>query len=118
MNKLQFAGAEPRTIGATPAPTVDYDDQARAKMRDRWHRLTEADAPEWADLRLPARTRLAAACAQLIDTGILQRADIMRIGEVSLPQASLDIRAILAAAPEFMTYDKVNRCYRHNMPSD
>lgn len=74
--------------------------------------LTTADAPAWAGLRLAARNRLAAACRHLIDNGTLQRADIMRLGEVSQPQASLDIRAILERAPELMEYDTAARCYR------
>lgn len=82
-----------------------------AAMSDFEH-LTKADAKEWADLRLPARQRLAASCKHLIDNGTLQRADIMRIGEVSQPQASLDIKAIIAAAPELMEYDKQARCYK------
>ena len=74
--------------------------------------LTKADAPAWAGLRLAARNRLASACRHLIDTGQLNRADIMRLGEVSQPQASLDISAILTRAPELMEYDTAGRCYR------
>jgi hypothetical protein len=74
--------------------------------------LTKPEAEAWAGLKLPARTRLANACRHLIDNGTLQRADIMRLGEVSQPQASLDIRAILERAPDLMTYDKAAKCYR------
>lgn len=81
-------------------------------MTTKFDHLTTAEAEAWAGLKLPARTRLAAACGHLIGTGTLQRADIMRLGEVSQPQASLDIREILERAPELMTYDKVARCYR------
>ncbi len=77
--------------------------------------LTKPEADAWAGLKLPARTRLAAACRHLIDAGTLQRADIMRLGEVSQPQASLDIRAILERVPELMTYDKAAKCYRLNV---
>jgi len=74
--------------------------------------LTKPEAEEWAGLKLPVRTRLAAACRHVIDAGQLQRADIMRLGEVSQPQASLDIRLILERAPAFLTYDKAAKCYR------
>lgn len=79
-------------------------------MMDFGH-LTNADAKEWDGLRLPARMRLAAACKHLIDNGELQRADVMQIGEVSMPQASLDLRQILQRAPDFMEHDKSRRCY-------
>jgi hypothetical protein len=81
-------------------------------MTTKFDHLAKPDAEEWAGLRLPARTRLAAVCDHLIKTGTLQRADIVTIGEVSVPQASLDIRAILERAPELMTYDASGRCYR------
>lgn len=73
--------------------------------------LTNPDAKEWDGLRLPARTRIASACRHLMENGELQRADVMRIGEVSQPQASGDIRQILDRVPEFMEYDKSRRCY-------
>jgi hypothetical protein len=78
----------------------------------KFDHLTKPEAEAWAGLKLPARTRLAGACRHLIDTGSLQRADIMRLGEVSQPQASLDIRAILERAPDLMTYDKAAKRYR------
>lgn len=78
----------------------------------KFEELTRPDAKAWEGLRLPARTRLAAATRLLIERGTLQRADVMALGEVSEPQASLDIRQILNRVPELMEYDTVNRCYR------
>lgn len=78
----------------------------------KFDHLAKPDAEAWAGLRLPARTRLAAVAAHVIKTGTLQRSDIVAIGEVSVPQASLDIRAILKRAPELMEYDASARCYR------
>lgn len=78
----------------------------------KFDHLAKPDAEAWKGLRLAARTRLAAVAAHLIATGTLQRADIVTIGEVSVPQASLDIKAILSRAPDLMTYDASGRCYR------
>lgn len=74
--------------------------------------LTRPDAKAWEGLRLAARTRLAAATRLLMEKGTLQRADVMALGEISQPQASLDIREMLNRVPELMEYDKVGRCYR------
>jgi hypothetical protein len=90
---------------------------ARIRAGLTFGHLTTADAKAWAGLKLPARNRMAAACRHLLDTGTLQRSDIMRLGEVSKPQASLDIRLIIERAPELMTYDKVARCYRLAEPA-
>jgi hypothetical protein len=70
---------------------------------------THADA--WGDLRLPARKRMARAFAILLRTGALNRSDIQRIGEVSVAQASTDLRLmqILTGA---LLYDKSAKCYR------
>ena len=78
----------------------------------KFDHLAKPDAEAWKGLRLAARTRLATVVAHVIKTGTLQRSDIVTIGEVSVPQASLDIRAILTRAPELMTYDASARCYR------
>ena len=66
----------------------------------------------WCGLRIQVRQRLARAVAQLLDTGELRRADIQRFGEVSTPQASLDIREIMQRMPGLMFYDKSMKCYR------
>jgi hypothetical protein len=80
-------------------------------MTTAFGHLTKADDNVWEGLRLAARMRLAAACKHLIETGQLQRADVMRIGEVSQPQASLDLRQIMERAPDFMEHNKSKRCY-------
>ena len=74
--------------------------------------LRSADAPAWEGLRLSIRSRYAAACCHLLDHGTIQRADVMRIGEVSRPQASLDLRGIQERCPGLMVYDKTARCYK------
>ena len=66
----------------------------------------------WHGLRIQVRQRLAAAVAHLRETGSLRRADIMRIGEVSVPQASADINLIKARMPNLMEYDLSEKCYR------
>lgn len=43
--------------------------------------------------------------------GEVQRADLMRIFGVSLPQASVDINEFLAARPAAIQYDKTRRRY-------
>ncbi len=91
--------------------------EAQEETRERFAHLAKPDATEWQKFRLPARRRLSAACKHLLDNGTLQRADIMELGEVSQPQASLDIKAILDRAPGLMEYDKVGRCYRLNSSS-
>jgi hypothetical protein len=50
------------------------------------------DPNAWGDLRLAVRMRLAASFKYLLHTGHLNRADVQRIGEVSIAQASADIR--------------------------
>lgn len=82
----------------------DVDDRLAALARD--------DAPEWKGLKLPARIRLAKACQHLRKTGELNRSDIIRIGEVSRPQAALDLREIRRRAPWAIQYDFIAKCYR------
>lgn len=66
----------------------------------------------WAGLRLHVRQRLDAAVAHLKKTGQLRRADIQRIAEVSVPQASADIKEIKSRMPGLMEYDPSAKCYR------
>ncbi len=77
-----------------------------------WQKLVNQSASEWSGLRLPVRNRLAAACRHLLSEKKLQLADIMRMSEVSRPQASLDIRLIMNRAPGLMEYDRASKCYR------
>ena len=81
-------------------------------MNERIKALGRDDAPEWRGLKLSARLRLAKAVRHLAATGELNRSDLVAIGEISVPQASLDLREIRARAPWLMTYDNVARCYR------
>lgn len=66
----------------------------------------------WHGLRIQVRQRLAKAVEHLCVTGSLRRADIMRIGEVSVPQASADINEIKRRMPRLMEYDTSEKCYR------
>ena len=72
---------------------------------------TDPNAPTWKGLRLAVRRRLAGAVAHLIATGKLGRADIQRIGEISVPQASLDLKMIRRRCRGLMTYDKTRKAY-------
>ena len=74
--------------------------------------LQEPDAKEWEGLKLAVRARYAVVCKHLLRHGTIQRADVMRLGEVSMPQSSLDLRGIQERVPGLMTYDKTARCYR------
>lgn len=65
----------------------------------------------WCGLRIQVRQRLAAAVAHLHETGKLRRADIQRFGEVSTPQASMDIQTIKLRMPNLMEYDPSEKCY-------
>lgn len=69
-----------------------------------------------AGLRLQVRHRLHAAIRHLQSTGSLNRADIVRIGEVSIPQASSDINEIKKRFPGLMAYDPSRKCYRPIKP--
>lgn len=66
----------------------------------------------FADRRLAQRRRIVEAIQFLAHYGRLNRADIERIGEVSTPQASIDLRLIQERMPDLMIYDRVARCYR------
>lgn len=66
----------------------------------------------WQGLRIQVRRRLSEAVDHLRQTGQLRRADIMRIGEVSVPQASADINEIKKRMPRLMEYDPSEKCYR------
>jgi hypothetical protein len=72
---------------------------------------TSPDSDTWRGLRLAVRTRLAAAMRHLLNHGTLNRADIQRIGEVSTPQASADIR-LIEERTKALTYDVRAKCYR------
>lgn len=76
---------------------------------ERAERLIQAARPEddeaWRGLRPAVRARLAAAVDHLTLTGSLNRADIMRIGEVTAAQASHDLREIKARCPGLLRYD-------------
>lgn len=80
-------------------------------VKERHRHLIVSSAPEWEGKRKPARVRMAQICNHILETGELQRADVMRICEVSMPQASIDIRDVMKAAPDLMHYDKSRRCY-------
>lgn len=62
-------------------------------------------------LRKPQRERIAHAIGLLIERGYLNRGDIVRHGEVSVPQASADIAAIKSLAPTLMRYDTALKSY-------
>lgn len=74
--------------------------------------LKSPDATEWRGLRLPARSRLAVICGHVLAGNTLRLADAMTLGEISRPQASLDIRAIMDRAPGFLEYDKSAKYYK------
>lgn len=70
------------------------------------------DDAVWGGLRLAQRERLSAAVRHLHDTGSLRRKDIMQLGEVSVPQASIDINEIKRRLPALLEYDGQAKCYR------
>jgi hypothetical protein len=72
---------------------------------------TEIDSPVWAGLKLAVRQRLAAAVTRLKFSGRLGRADLVEIGEISIPQASNDLAEIQRRLPGLMRYDRTRRCY-------
>jgi len=65
----------------------------------------------WAGLRPGVRVRLAKAVEHLMRTGSLNRADIVRIGEVTYAQASHDLSQIKARCPDLMRYDVSSKRY-------
>jgi len=78
------------------------------KSKIEW---TDWNAEIWRGLRLPVRIRLAGAFDHLLKNGTLNRADIIRIGEVSLPTAAGDIR-IMQERTGALVYDVRAKCYR------
>lgn len=62
-------------------------------------------------LRPAVRMRLQRAIDLLKETGRLQRLDIQRIGEVSVPTASKDIAEINKRFPGLMKYDRSAKAY-------
>lgn len=73
--------------------------------------MIDASDKRLCGLRLSVRERLARAINHAQKTGTLNRADICRIGEVSVPQASADIREIMARFPRLLAYDKSAKVY-------
>lgn len=69
------------------------------------------DDDTWAGLRPAVRMRLRQAVAKLRLSGTLNRKDIETIGEVSTPQASVDLREIIARCPGLMRYDRSLKTY-------
>jgi len=63
------------------------------------------DAGLWEGLRPAVRARLAMAVEHVMHTGSLNRADIMRIGEVTAAQASHDLTQIIRRCPDLLRYD-------------
>lgn len=74
--------------------------------------VTNPDADVWRGLRLQVRQRCAAAIRKLIETGALNRQDIMDYGEVSVAQASLDLREIQKRTGNLIIYDLNAKHYR------
>ncbi|CCJ07035.1 hypothetical protein [Methylocystis sp. SC2] len=62
-------------------------------------------------LRLSVRERLARAINHAQITGTINRADIRRLGEVSVTQASIDLREIKARFPKLLVYDVSAKTY-------
>ena len=50
----------------------------------------------------------------LASVGTIRRADICRMFLISIPQASLDLRAYLNAFPAGIAYDARAKCYRRS----
>lgn len=79
---------------------------------------TRADDQVWLGLRLPVRQRLSAAVCHVYETGAIRRKDLMRIGEISAPQASFDLNEIKRRLPLLLTYDATEKCYRRSSRAD
>jgi len=73
--------------------------------------MIDANHPALAGLRLSARRRLADIVNHATEAGRLNRSDVMRIGEVSRPQASADISKIIERFPGFVAFDKSAKTY-------
>jgi hypothetical protein len=74
--------------------------------------VTNPDADVWRGLRLQVRQRCAAAIRKLIETGALNRQDIMDYGEVGVAQASVDLREIQNRTGNLLVYDIRAKHYR------
>jgi len=103
---------------------LTWDDDIWVNDGGEWISMEELPAPRkartedpLAGLRLQVRHRLHAAIRHLKATGSLNRADIQRLGEVSVPQASADLNLIKARFPGLMTYDASAKCYRIAPPT-
>lgn len=74
---------------------------------------TESDAnhPVWNGLKLSQRQRCARAVMHLRMYNALNRKDIMSVGEVSWPQASIDFKEIQKRCPGLMHYDVRKKHY-------
>lgn len=67
--------------------------------------------------RLGVRNRLASYAAHFRAVGSINRRDIQRLGEVSLPQASTDIAMLIEDYPELgLRYDTRLKTYIGNWP--
>ena len=62
-------------------------------------------------MRYAQRQRIYFIFAKLDECGSIRRADIMDTFEVSIAQASLDLREAMAIRPDAMTYNKTARRY-------
>ena len=63
--------------------------------------------------KLSVRRRLEDYYYFVLETGRINRNDVMRIGEVSLPQSSADIAMLIEGYPYLgLVYDKSLKCYR------
>lgn len=62
-------------------------------------------------MRWPARQRIGFIGDRLMAGQTVQRADLIERFGISLPQASMDIRAFNEAHPGAMRYDRTKRCY-------
>lgn len=73
--------------------------------------ITDGMRAKFADLRPHVQDRLIKVLWHVVGTGRLNRADVMRIGRVSEPQASTDIGMIMARLPGFISYDRKLKTY-------
>ena len=62
-------------------------------------------------MRFFQRQRIDFIFAKLAESGSIRRADIMAAFEVSIAQASLDLREAMAIRPDAMVYNKTARQY-------
>ena len=72
---------------------------------------TSSASAAWAGLRPAVRARLAAAVAHAFEHGSIRRADICRIGEVTVTQASADFAEIGRRLPGLLVRDTRARAY-------